>query len=400
MVLTSESFAMTISPRLFRGIINNEEDLIPLTPAGRQASRLAACPDGSFAFATGQSVYKIKNQVPRKRARHSSDPEVKKEVETNDKNNGVAEIVSSAIADDYLVPKTFDSLEKSRFATHSTHWTEVQSVTADATRVASTDAYGRGIVSFESAGTGNDKDYHESKSFILSPISVSGGEPGWSGVTLRRKDASYTAICRQFYRDFTVYDHDVPVRTIYNILPPRAIGFAGDDNGVVVAEGSDICYYDIRAGEKGGCMNRSTVGNGNLLCMDVSEDSQQVAVGGMDRILHVFDLRTMQVRDRWSSCLKYECSGTVFSGDRDGMAYVCSVDNELACGAWDRHVADAMKTSETSQSLMISGANTKSPRRAFGFRADVRITGIAKRKGEVEEVAVMSEAGAFYLLQN
>jgi len=108
----------------------------------------------------------------------------------------------------------------------------------------------------------------------------------------------------------------------------------------------------------------------------------------------------MSVRDRWSGCLKYGCAAVLLSREMEGMAYVCSVDNEVACGAWSGDMADYVKrTTGGSKSVMMSGANTKSARRAFGFRGDVRLTGIARRDVNGEEVAVISEAGAFYLLR-
>ncbi|CDF35252.1 unnamed protein product [Chondrus crispus] len=120
----------------------------------------------------------------------------------------------------------------------------------------------------------------------------------------------------------------------------------------------------------------------------------------MDRTVHIFDTRSMTARERWPSCLKYECAGIKLSQEIPGMVYVCSVDNEVACGAWSAKMADHLKSTATgSESLMMSGANTKSPRRAFGFRGDVRLTGITRRNDGSEEIAVMSEAGAFYLLR-
>lgn len=394
---------------LFRGILNSKDAPLPLSAAGLQASRLAACKDGSFAFATQSNVFRIQCYPTRKRTRPDDQGDQDDRASRSgvkDRDSSVTNVVSSAIADDYIVPKPFSSLDVTRSVPHCTHQTEVQSVTADETRLASVDMYGRCVITSSkvetqaavpSAEHASDSDLD---SFVLSPISLSNGEPGWSGIGLKQKDPSVAVIARQFFRDISIFDRDVTVRTVHSILTPSAVGFCGAEDMVAVAEGSYLSFYDFRAGERGACIARKTVGTGHLLSLDVSDDGGVVATAGTDRTLHVFDTRTMTARDRWPSCLKYECAGTILSREMEGMAYVCSVDNEVACGAWSASMADYLKTNTTgSESLMISGANTKSPRRAYGFRGDVRLTGIARRNHDGEEIAAMSEAGAFYLLR-
>lgn len=395
---------------LFRGMLSDHDAPLPLSAAGQQASRLAACEDGSFAFATGSSVFKLQCYPTRKRTRPDDqvdDPDSGAGLSNRkDVDSAVTTAVSSAIADDYIVPKPFSSLDVSRFVPHCTHQTEVQSVIADETRLASVDMHGRCVITTtkieaaEGAGSSERDRDSDSDSFVLPPVSFSSGEPGWSGVGLKQRDPSVAVVARQFFRDISIFDRDVPVRTVHSILTPAAVGFCGEGNMVAVAEGPGLSFYDFRTGERGSCIGRKTAGTGHLLSLDVSGDGSAVATAGMDRTLHVFDTRTMTVRERWPSCLKYECAATVLSREMEGMVYVCSVDNEVACGAWSASMADYLKTNATgSDSLMISGANTKSPRRAFGFRGDVRLTGMARRNFDGEEIAVMSEAGAFYLLR-
>lgn len=245
-----------------------------------------------------------------------------------------------------------------------------------------------------------DGAQRESDSFVLSPVSLSGGEPGWAGVSLKARDNSVAVVARQFFRDITLYDRDVAVRTVYSIMAPTAVGFCGEGSTVAVAEGSGVSFYDFRAGERSGCTGRKSAGNGTLLSLDVSADGGLVATGGVERIVHIFDVRTMTVRDRWRGCLKYEIAGLALSREMAGMVYVCSMDNEVACGAWSEEMgAYLKKNSARTDSVMISGANTKSPRRAFGFRGDVRLIGMARRNVDGEEIAAVSEAGAFYLLR-
>lgn len=390
---------------LFRGVVKDELVSIPFTASGQQATRLAACTDGSFAFATGTYVYRLDCLPTRKRARiEEAGEQLTDSTYADCLSGGVASAVSSAIADDYMVPRPFSSLKVASMAIHSAHSSEVQSVVADDTRIASVDAYGRCIVTLE----GRAQKAEELKSelsdmdrtnFVLSPISLSNGGRGWSGVALARNNPAAVVVGRQLFRDVTVFDLEVPVRTIRTILAPQAVNFCGTGATVAVAESTDLTMYDCRAGEKGGCVMRKPLSPGHLLSMDVAGDGGIIATGGTDRVLNVFDTRTMTVRDRWSACLKYECAGTVLSRAREGMAYVCSVDNEVAFGAWSGEMAEHLKGLGHSRSLMISGANTRSARRALGFRADVRLTGMARRDESGEEVAVMSEAGAFYLLR-
>lgn len=86
---------------------------------------------------------------------------------------------------------------------------------------------------------------------------------------------------------------------------------------------------------------------------------------------------------------------------------MCGVDNEVAAGGWTYGGGGGggggggvAREEERRRSAMISGAVTRSAGRAFGFRADGRVVGMARRQGgSGEEVAVVSETGAFYLLR-
>lgn len=390
---------------LFRGVLNKTDTHLPISAAGRQATRLAACSDQSFVFASGSEVYRLQCSNTRKRARSDSPTDDFDKIDHAAVSSLVSSAVSSAIADDYIVPRPFSSLTATPYTIHSTHTAEIQSIAADDTRVASVDAYGRCIITAETTNSSptnkpeNTNREAQTKSFVLSPVSLTNGDFGWAGVALRRNDPSTALVTRQFFRDVTVFDLDVPIRTIHTILTPYAAAFCGDGTTLAVSEGNSLAFYDSRAGENRGCVSRKTICSGALLSMDVSDDGCLVATGGMDRVLSVFDMRTMTSRDRWPSCLKYECAGTIMSRTMQGMAYVCSVDNEVACGAWSSDTADSLRLQDGPKSLMISGANTKSPRRAFGFRADVRLTGMARRGTPSEEIAVMSESGAFYMLR-
>lgn len=390
----------SLKPQLFRGILSDTNVKIPFSPAGQQATRLAACPDGTFIFATGTKAHQITCAPSRKRTRPQSDIVSHSNMDPIDAQSVESPI---AIADDYIVPRPFASISASTCAIHSAHCSEIQSVTTDAARIATVDAYGRGIVTVSHSGQPNNDTNHNAtsqlNSFVLNPISLSNGDPGWCGIALRKNDTSSTAVCRQHFRDATIFDADVPVRTIYPLLPPTAMSFCGKNGTLALTEGADLSFYDCRAGESGACTGRKRVASGNLQAIDVSEDGNTIAISGTDRTLCVFDARMMGVRDRWPACLKYECAGVLLSSDMRGMAYACSVDNEVACGAWNCDIGDLLSRS-IPQARMLSGAAVKSKRRAFGFRADVRISGFTKSCGETgEEIAAVSEAGSFYILK-
>ncbi|PXF47756.1 hypothetical protein BWQ96_02438 [Gracilariopsis chorda] len=398
MVSSVEQAAVLTNRQLFRGVLCERTVKLPLSAAGVQASRLAAGADGSFIFATGPDVYKLKCSPTRKRARSEED-------DGGSAGGKDAPAVSRAIADDYLVPAPFGEISAERFVIHCAHRAQVESVAADEWRVASVDAYGRCIITCTEQIHGgeharSDACIEKTRSYTLAPVSLSDGDGGWCGVSLRRNDSTTAVVARQMYRDVSIFDIDTAVRRMHTIAAPQAVTVCGEGDVIGIAERKELSLFDGRVGENDGCTGRKNLGHGRLLCLDSSDDGLVVAAGGMDRVLHVFDVRMMKVRERWSGCLKYEMGGCVLSREMEGMAYVCSVDNEVACGAWSSEMAaQVVRHVGTSKSVMISGANTKSARRAFGFRGDVRLTGIARRNVHGEEVGVMSESGAFYLLR-
>lgn len=401
MVSSVDQAGVLTSRELFRGVLSEENVKLPLSAGGVQASRLAASADGSFIFASGADVYRLRCSVTRKRAR-SEDGE-----EDGGGRGTDGGAVSRAIADEYLVPAALGQISAERLVIHCAHRAEVESVAADGWRVGSVDAYGRCIITCSEGtqdGGVNEQSLsciEKTRSYTLAPVSLSDGDGGWCGVSLRRNDSSCAVVVRQMYRDVSIFDIDTAVRRMHTIAGPQAVTFCGGGGDVIgVAERKELSLFDGRVGENDGCIGRKNLGHGRLLCVDGSEDGLVIGAGGTDRVLHIFDVRMMKVRERWSGCVKYEMGGCVLSREMEGMAYVCSVDNEVACGAWSAEMAaQVVRQGGGRRCAMISGANTKSARRAFGFRGDVRLTGIARRNVHGEEVGAMSECGAFYLLR-
>lgn len=359
-------------PVLGRCVVKSPHVAVPLSAAALQTTRLAAIARSSFAFCTEQRVLRIECTPLRKRSRPSD------------------EAAARPSESDYLLPNALYNIAVTPDRQHSTHRSEVMSLLAREDRFASIDADGVCILS-----VGSRPD--ESSSFVLQPPSLTSGEPGWSGVALQSSSVATAATARQYYRDVSLYDRDVLVRTLHTLAEPAALSFVGSTATLAVAEGPALALYDSRAAERASCVARKFPTASQLLALDSTEDGSSVAVAGKDRTVHVFDTRSMTFRERWPACLKYECAGLKLSRQTEGMAYVCGVDNEFAYGAWDAKVASSF---HGPGSLMLSGANTKSPRRAHGFRGDARITGIDRLCDEEGElVAALSEAGSFYVVE-
>lgn len=423
---------LNASRMLYRGVLDDVTQP-PLSPASLQASRLCANSDGSFTCATGVSVFHITCDPTRKRRRpdtafdddntkasngkSASNGEDDAELGEDSDNNGNPEIE----ADEYLVPKhRFSTLNVARDAIHSTHETEVQSVVSSSSggvnqngriAIASVDMCGRCIISRRdvTATTSNNNNNKQS-CYTIAPISRYDGMPGWAGVTfLHGDDERHTVIAREMFRDVSLFDGDMHIRTLYTTQTPQAIQRVTQST-VAVVESGDISLYDIRSECRGPSIRKqiSQHANSNLLCMDVSLDGNDIVTAGVERVVHVLDVRVgLNARDRWAGCLKNECAGIALSSTgtsaSTGMAYVSSTDNEVACGAIEPSLAVRVKMEQQGQSgmKMMSGANARSGRRLFGFRADVRLTGMARRWVDgCEDVAVTTEANSFYILRS
>lgn len=364
-----------VEPFFGRCVINPPlSSSLSISAAALQTTRLAALSRTSFAYCTGNSVFRIDCTPHSKRPRQSEQDEP-----------------ASTSESDYLLPNASYNTNMSPDLQHSAHRAEIMSLCYSEGRFASVDENGTCILSVGSPEA-------ESSSFCLQPASLTFGEPGWAGVALQKGEMAAAATARQYYREVSVYDKDIHVSTLHTVAEPAALSFVGSSSILAVAEGSAVALYDSRAPGRASCVARKVPSSKSLLALDVSEDGQFVAVSGNDRTVHVLDTKSMTFRDRWTNCLKYECAGLKLSRTSPGMMYVCGVDNEFAFGCWDSK--KAVPVAPGSESLMMSGANTRSPRRTHGFRGDARITGIDCVQDDDGEVfGAMSEAGSFYIIE-
>lgn len=362
---------MSADPLFGRCVIKSPSSSI--SAAALQTTRLAALSRTSFAYCTGKSVFRLNCTPQRKRLRHTEE------------NAGQP---ASTVESDYLLPNASYKVDVLPDLQHSVHRAEIMSLCYSEGRFASVDENGACIVSVGSSE-------EESSSFCLQPPSLTFGEPGWAGVALQKGEFASSATARQYYRDVSLYDKDILVSALHTVAEPAALSFIGKSCILAVAEGNAIALYDSRAPGRASCVARKVPSPKVLLALDVSDNGQFIAVSGNDRTVHVLDTKSMTFRERWTSCLKYECAGLKMSLLSPGMVWLAGKDNEFAYGAWDSKM-----TPDGSKSLMISGANTKSPRRTYGFRGDARITGIdcvLDDHGEV--VGAISEAGSFYIIE-
>lgn len=364
---------VTAVPTLARCVLDSADVTLPLSAGALQTNRLAAISKSSFAICSGQTVWRVECGPVSKRSKPLAGDDL-----------------SPPSDSDYLLPNAVYNMVVSPDIQHSAHRSEIMSLTSSDDKFASIDSDGVCILS-----VGSRVD--ESSSFVLQPPSLSSGEGGWAGTSFQSSEVATAATARQFHRDVSFYDRDICVRTLHTLLEPAALSFVGSSGILAVAEGSALALYDPRAGGRGSCTTRKLPTASGLLAVDSSPDGNVVAVAGKDRTVHVFDTRSTTFRERWPTCLKYECAGLKLSRRNEGMVYVCGVDNEFAYGAWDSKAAETFRGNE---SLMLSGANTKSPRRAHGFRGDARIVGLDRLCDEDGEVvAAVSDAGSFYVVE-
>lgn len=349
----------------------SEDIATPFSAASLQATRLVALDNSTYFLASGNTVHKVVCSNPRKRLRQKLETE-----------SDLIEVP------DYLLPCGKLDAKVFACAKHSTHRSEIMSLACHNDRLASVDADGLCVLSVRVA---DDR----MSSYVLVPPCLGNGEAGWSGVALHQGNDATCATARQFYRDVCVYEKDILVSTVHTIVEPLAIGFLGATSNLGVIEGSSLAVYDLRVAEKSSCVCRKMPAASKQLALDSSENGLFIAVAGRDRTVHIFDMRTMTFRDRWPSCLKYECAGVKLSRQYSGLVYVCGVDNEASLGAWSRN---APVKAQGPQSTMISGANARSTRRVLGFRGDARINGIALTSDDKnEQFSAISETGVLYV---
>ncbi|PQM33469.1 uncharacterized protein Pyn_05174 [Prunus yedoensis var. nudiflora] len=191
------------------------------------------------------------------------------------------------------------------------HRSEIQSIVLAETEstgysmLGTVDSYGHLIVS-KLDTTGTDV---ERLTYSVLPRDCGIGESGWAGLCFSPTQWSTAAVARSFCKTIDVYDQDIHVRTLCTLWYPSSLNFTksshyGNEGSILaITEGSQFF-------------------NGNI------------AVGGADRTVTIYDPRRWSALSRWVHCSKYEITGLAFSSVDSDYIYIQGVDYEVFCGQW------------------------------------------------------------------
>ncbi|KAK9053771.1 hypothetical protein SSX86_024845 [Deinandra increscens subsp. villosa] len=243
--------------------------------------------------------------------------------------------------DSLLIPEQTQVVD-SAVVNRCPHRSEIQTIllneteSSDCLILGSVDSYGHLIVSrLDSDG----KDV-ERLTFYVSPRDFGVGEAGWAGLCFSPSQWSTTAVAHSFGKSVNVYDQDLHLRTFHTLWYPTAVSFSqnlysGNEGSILaVTEGCQLSIWDLRVKEKGGCVHRICGSVGDILYAVCNSSSGNIAVGGADRTMTVYDPRRWSSVSRWVNCTKYEITGISFSSVDPNYAYIQGVDYEVFCGQW------------------------------------------------------------------
>ncbi|KAJ8762098.1 hypothetical protein K2173_007153 [Erythroxylum novogranatense] len=240
-----------------------------------------------------------------------------------------------------LVPVQTQVVESS-LLNRCPHRSEIQSILLHETEGAgylvlgSVDSYGHLIISKLNA---NGKDI-DRLTYSVLPRDSGVGEGSWAGLCFSPSHWSMAAVARSFCRSVDVYDQDIPLRTLHTLWYPSSLNFLqnlnhGEENSLLaVTEGCQLTIWDLRMKESGGCVRRICGSVGNILYAVCSSSTGNIAVGGADRTVTIYDPRRWAAVSRWINCSKYEITGLAFSSLCPDYIYVQGVDYEIFCGQW------------------------------------------------------------------
>ncbi|KAJ6730628.1 hypothetical protein OIU85_021427 [Salix viminalis] len=169
------------------------------------------------------------------------------------------------------------------------------------------------------------------------------GEGSWAGLCFSRSQWSMAAVARSFCKSIDVYDQDIHVRSLHTLWYPSSLNFLensghGSENSILaVAEGCQLTLWDLRMKENGGCLQRISGSLGDIFYAVCSSPTGNVAVGGADRTVTIYDPRRWSPISRWVHCSKYEITGLAFSSLDPDYIYIQGVDYEVLCGQWKEY---------------------------------------------------------------
>ncbi|XP_071717132.1 uncharacterized protein [Rutidosis leptorrhynchoides] len=241
--------------------------------------------------------------------------------------------------DSLLIPEPTQVVD-SALVNRCPHRSEIQTILSNETErndcliLGSVDSYGHLIVSKM------DSYDVERLTFSVSPRDFGVGEAGWAGLSFSPTQWSTTAVAHSFGKSVNVYDQDFHLRTFHTMWYPTAVNFVNnlyserESSILAVTEGCQLSIWDLRVKEKGGCVHRICGSVGDILYAVCNSSSGNIAVGGADRTMTVYDPRRWSAVARWVNCSKYEITGLSFSSIDPNYVYIQGVDYEVFCGQW------------------------------------------------------------------
>ncbi|XP_057795421.1 uncharacterized protein LOC131011693 isoform X2 [Salvia miltiorrhiza] len=237
-----------------------------------------------------------------------------------------------------LIPERTQVLESS-LVDRCPHRSEIQSIVLAETKsmgrslLGSVDSYGDLIVS-------RVDDFNtDGSTYSVSPRDCGVGEGSWAGLCFNPGQLSMAATARSFCKSIDIYDHDIHLRTLRTLGFPTSLIFMdsfseGGNSMLATTEGSQLSIWDLRVKENGGCVQRIMGSVGDMLYAVSISSSGNIAAGGEDRTVTVYDPRRWCATSRWLNCSKYEITGLTFSSVDPSYIYVQGVDYEIICGQW------------------------------------------------------------------
>ncbi|KAK4799117.1 hypothetical protein SAY86_024482 [Trapa natans] len=218
------------------------------------------------------------------------------------------------------------------------HRSEIQSIVVSETdstgyiTLGSVDSYGYLIVSkLDTSG----KDVNKLTYSVL-PQDCGVGEGSWAGVCFNPNQWFLAAVAHSFRKCINIYDHDINLRTLRTLWYPSSLNFVqslggnGSENSILaVTEGCQLTIWDLRAKENGGCIQRICGPVGDIFYAVCSSSSGNIAVGGTDRTVTIYDPRRWSALSRWVHCSKYEITGLSFSSVDPSYIYIQGMDYEV-----------------------------------------------------------------------
>ncbi|TXG53300.1 hypothetical protein EZV62_022469 [Acer yangbiense] len=187
----------------------------------------------------------------------------------------------------------------------------------------------------------SDVDRH---TYSVLPPDSGVGEGSWTGLCFSPSQWSMAAVANSFCKSIDVYDQDIHLRTLRTLWYPSSLNFVqnlshGNENSILaVTEGCQLTIWDLRMKEKGGCLQRIYGSIGDNLYTVCSSSTGNIAVGGADRTVTIYDPRRWSALSRWVHCSKYEITGLAYSSIDPDYIYVQGVDYEVFCGQWRESV--------------------------------------------------------------